>query len=83
MALPVLSPAGSGAAPQQATISGHGIRVKIMSIHGCQLTPSSLCSHLAVMPARSALIVSVDRTAPRPWRRRRRAGPPGRRRRHR
>jgi hypothetical protein len=38
--------------------------VKVMSIHGGQLTPSSLRSHLAVMLARSGLIVSVDRTAP-------------------
>jgi hypothetical protein len=40
------------------------MRVKVMSIHGCQLTPSSLRSHLAVMPARSGLTVRVDRTAP-------------------
>jgi len=40
-----------------------GSRVKPMSIHGCQLAPSSLRSHLAVMPLRSGLIVSVDRTA--------------------
>ena len=42
----------------------YGIRVKVMSIHGCQLAPSSLRTHLAVMPLRSGLTVSVDRTAP-------------------
>ena len=40
------------------------MRVKVMSIHGCQLAPSSLRSHLAVMPLRSGPVVSVDRTAP-------------------
>jgi hypothetical protein len=38
--------------------------VKVMSIHGCQLAPSPLRSHPAVMPLRSALTVSVDRPAP-------------------
>jgi hypothetical protein len=40
------------------------MRVKVMSIHGCQLAPSSLRSHLAVMPLRSGPTVRVDRTAP-------------------
>ena len=35
---------------QQLTSSGYLIRVKVMSIHGCQRAPSSLRSHLAVMP---------------------------------
>jgi hypothetical protein len=52
-----------------------------MSIHGCQLAPSSLRSHLAVMLARSGLIVSVDRTAPLGSAAA--VGRPGRRRRHR
>jgi hypothetical protein len=37
--------------------------VKVTSIHDCQLTPSSLRSHLAAMPLPSALIVGVDCTA--------------------
>ena len=56
-------PHGHNPALSGATLS-HGIRVKVMSIHGCHVAPSSQRSHLAVMVALSALTVSVDRTIP-------------------
>jgi hypothetical protein len=55
----------AGFTPVSARFQGSGIRVKVMSIQGCQVAPSSLRSHLAVMPVPSAPTVRVDRTAPR------------------
>ena len=58
-----LCPHGHSPALPGATLA-HGIRVKVMSIHGCHVAPSSQRSHLAVMVALSGLTVSVDRTTP-------------------
>lgn len=51
-------------APIPSTFPSYGIRAKVMSIQSCQVVPSSLRSHLAVMRRPSGLTVSVDRTAP-------------------
>jgi hypothetical protein len=58
-----LCPHGHSPALPGATFS-HGIQVKVISIHGCHVAPSSQRSHLAVMVALSGLTGSVDRTIP-------------------